>query len=94
MECSEELNRRVQGAFVMPDFVSDDIYRYVSFNWLGNCPIQDKGLCALHREKGEGYLPKICRLYPRSLKQINDTLFVSCSGSCEKVAEILYENKS
>ncbi len=74
MECSEELNRRVQGAFVMPDFVSDDIYRYVSFNWLGNCPIQDKGLCALHREKGEGYLPKICRLYPRSLKQINDTL--------------------
>ena len=94
MECSEELNRRVQGAFVMPDFVSDDIYRYVSFNWLGNCPIQDKGLCALHREKGEGYLPKICRLYPRSLKQINDTLFASCSGSCEKVTEILYENKS
>ena len=25
MDCSEELNRRVQGVFVMPDFVSDDI---------------------------------------------------------------------
>lgn len=91
MDCSKELDRRIQNAFVIPETVTESCYRYVSFNWLGECPIQDKGLCYLHREKGEAYLPKICRLYPRSYKQINDTLVMNCSSSCERVVEMLYE---
>ena len=91
MNCSKELDRRIQNAFVIPETVTDSCYRYVSFNWLGECPIQDKGLCYLHREKGEAYLPKICRLYPRSYKQINNTLVMNCSSSCERVVEMLYE---
>ena len=94
MNCSKELDRRIQNAFVVPETVTDSCYRYVSFNWLGECPIQDKGLCYLHREKGEDYLPKICRLYPRSYKQINDTLIMNCSSSCERVIEMLYEGDS
>ena len=67
MECSEDLNRRVQSAFVIPETVNDDVYRYVSFNWLGQCPIQEKGLCSLHAEKGEGYLPKVCNREAHSM---------------------------
>lgn len=94
MNFSKELDRRIQNAFVIPETVTDSCYRYVSFNWLGECPIQDKGLCYLHREKGEEYLPKICRLYPRSCKQINGTLVMNCSSSCERVVEMLYESDS
>ena len=94
MECSDELNRRIQYAFIVPETVSDECYRYISFNWLGECPIQEKGLCYLHREKGEDYLPRVCRLYPRSLKKINDQKVASCSSSCEKVVEMLYEMDS
>ncbi|MBQ2657570.1 MAG: flagellin lysine-N-methylase [Erysipelotrichaceae bacterium] len=94
MNCSKELDRRIQNAFIIPETVTDSCYRYVSFNWLGECPIQDKGLCYLHREKGEEYLPKICRLYPRSCKQINGTLIMNCSSSCERVVEMLYESDS
>ena len=93
MECSEDLNRRVQSAFVIPETVNDDVYRYVSFNWLGQCPIQEKGLCSLHAEKGEGYLPKVCKLYPRSLKKVGVHNVASCSSSCERIIEMLYERK-
>lgn len=94
MNCSKELDRRIQNAFIIPETVTDACYRYVSFNWLGECPIQEKGLCYLHREKGEEYLPKTCRLYPRSCKQINSTLIMNCSSSCERVVEMLYESDS
>ncbi len=92
MECSDDLYRRVQRAFEEPDFVTDDCYRYISFNWLGQCPVQEKGLCALHSEKGEQFLPKVCRLYPRSLKKINSYNVATCSSSCEAVLELLYDS--
>lgn len=91
MECSRNLNRRIQNAFIVPEVVTDEVYRYISFNWLGQCPIQEKGLCYLHREKGEEFLPKICRLYPRSLKRIGNYNVACCSSSCERVVEILYD---
>ncbi len=92
MECSDDLYSRVQRAFEEPEFVTEDCYRYICFNWLGQCPLQDQGLCNVHREKGESYLPKICRLYPRSLKRINGHNLASCSSSCEAVLEYLYEH--
>lgn len=91
MECSDDLNRRIQNTFIIPETVTDACYRYVSFNWLGNCPLQDRGLCKLHREKGEDFLPKVCRLYPRSLKEVNGIRFACCSSSCERVVEMLME---
>ena len=94
IECSEDLNRCIQNTFIMPETVTDSCYRYISFNWQGICPLQEKGLCNLHREKGEKYLPEVCRLYPRSLKQINDIGIASCSSSCERVAEMLLEANS
>ena len=87
MDCSDELSRRIQNAFVMDESGT----HHISFNWLGLCPIQEKGLCYLHREKGEKFLPKVCRLYPRSLKNVNGVNIASCSSSCEAVIELLYD---
>ena len=92
MECSDRLYRRVQRSFEEPELVSEDRYRYVSFNWLGQCPLQEKGLCTIHKEKGEDFLPKICRLYPRSLRMLNQYHFLSCSSSCEAVLEYLFDH--
>ena len=92
MECSDELNRCVQNAFVFPEVVDDLCYRYVSINWLGYCNLFDNGLCRIQKEKGEEYLPKICRLYPRSFKNIGGHNVASCSSSCERVIEMLYED--
>jgi len=93
MECSESLNECIQNTFVMPDVVTDNHYRYISFNWLGDCRILKDGLCQLYIEKGESFLPKICCLYPRSFKNINNIKIASCSNSCEKVIEMIYENE-
>ena len=92
MECSDELNRCVQNAFVIPEVVDDLCYRYVSINWLGYCNLLNNGLCRIQKEKGEEYLPKICRLYPRSFKNIGGHNVASCSSSCERVIEMLYED--
>lgn len=92
MECSDDLYRRVIMAFVEPDFSTEERYRYISFNWLGECPLQDQKLCTIHRDKGEDFLPRICRLYPRSFKSINGQNYVSCSGSCEAVIERLLDS--
>ena len=92
MECSDELYSRVQRAFEVPAVITDSCFRYICFNWLGECPLHDKGLCSIHRDKGEDFLPKICRLYPRSYKHINDYNFVSCSSSCEAVVEQLFDD--
>ena len=91
MECSDDLNRRIHSTFVIPETVSEERYRYISFNWLGCCPIQDNKLCRLHREKGESYLPAVCRLFPRSLKNIDGVNVACCSASCERTVEMLFE---
>ncbi len=94
LDCSEELDRRIQKTFVIPEQVTEDCYRYISFNWEGVCPIQEKGLCSLYSEVGEEVLPRVCRLFPRSLKDINGHLLACCSSSCERVVEMLYEADS
>ena len=91
-ECSDELYSRITRSFEEPEIITDDCFRYICFNWLNQCPIQEKGLCAIHREKGESFLPKICRLYPRSLKNICGHNIASCSSSCEAVLEYLYDH--
>lgn len=90
MDCSKQLSEKIQMTFEVPEITSDDCFRYISFDWLGKCRLLDDGLCYLHREKGEEYLPKICRLYPRSLKNINGVNLATCSSSCEKVVELLF----
>ena len=91
LDCSKELDHRIQRSFSIPETVTEEHFRYVSFNWEGVCPIQEEGLCNLYREKGEDVLPEVCRLYPRSLKNINGHNVACCSSSCERVVELLLE---
>lgn len=94
MECSEELHNKIEVAFEDPKIPSPNCYKYISFNWLGECKLNEGGLCMLHAKAGEDKLPKICRLYPRSLKKVNGQLIASCSSSCEAVVEMLYKANS
>jgi len=91
MNCDENLRHRLDISFKEPDIIDDDRYRIISFNYVGDCPIQKDGLCNIQSELGEECLPKICRLYPRSLKMVNDKLIACCSSSCERVIEMLIE---
>ena len=92
MKCSEKLNECIQNTFVVPEIVTENNYRNISFNWLGDCHMLENGLCSLYLEKGDEYLPKICRLYPRSFKDVNNIKIASCSNSCEKVVEMIYDS--
>ena len=93
VECSNELHKRIESSFNDPDFPTPETYKYISYNWLGECPINKDGLCLLYKENLFEYLPKICRLYPRSFKEINGKLFMCLSSSCERVIEMLFEEK-
>lgn len=92
MDCSAELSDKIARCFSMPDYVTNDHYRFINFNYLGECPLLEKGLCLLHGEKGEAYLPQVCNLFPRSFKSINGHKLAVCSASCEGVTELLYES--
>lgn len=94
MECSSKLHDRIEIAFEDPSSPSENKFKYISFNWLGECKLNEGGLCLLHVEHGPNALPKICRLYPRSLKKINNQLIASCSSSCEAVVEMLFDADS
>jgi len=94
MECNDEMYRKIQMAFVDPECASEERYKIISFNYLGDCPIQENGLCKIHAEFGETKLPKVCRLYPRSLKQINHQKVACCSSSCERVVELLLDSEN
>lgn len=93
MECSKDLHDKIDVCFEDVKSPSEQKYKYISYNWLGNCPLNKDGLCMLHAEQGEDNLPMICRLYPRSLKRIGDYYIACCSSACEKVVEMLYEQK-
>ena len=92
MPCNEELRHSLDVSFVDPDYATSENFKVISFNYFGDCPIQKDGLCQIQKEFGEDMLPAVCRLYPRSLKQVNGQLIACCSSSCERVIELLIEN--
>ena len=92
LECSERLHEKLESAFCIPDFPTTGRYRMIEPDWLGQCHMLDTdGLCMLQKECGEGVLPEVCRVYPRSYKNENGNLQACCSSSCERVVEMLME---
>ena len=90
LECSKNLSDKIQSSLVEPDFPTDEVYRLISPNYLGYCPmLDDNGLCMIHKELGPECLSEICRCYPRSYKKVNNVLQATCSNSCEAVVEQL-----
>ncbi len=93
-EYSPELRRRVDVAFkpATNPAPTPERYALISYNWLGKCPLQtDEGLCAMHRELGEGAIPTICRRYPRCVR-VAPVHEACTSTSCEYTLELLYRD--
>ena len=90
LDCAPEMHHRLECAFRAPASPSPERYRLISPNWLGFCPLHsEEGLCTLQLECGAQALPEICRVYPRSLKEVAGERRACCSGSCEAVIEAL-----
>ena len=54
------------------------------------CPhLDERGLCRIITELGEGYLCDICREHPRFYNRVFDTLEVGIGLSCEEAARIV-----
>lgn len=91
IDCSPELRRRIDVAFRISEHPTEEEYVYIAPSSDGNCRMMDENhLCMIHRECGEEFQPAVCRLYPRAIKTENPAAAV-CSGSCEKVIEMLME---
>lgn len=94
MDCNQELRGHLDTSFIQPSHPTKEKYRIISYNFLGDCPMQRNGLCQIHADLGPEYLPSICQMYPRSLKNINGTYYACCSSSCERVIEMLIDEPS
>jgi len=88
-----KLNRSIQKALPIQITPDNRNFRYIEHDYQGNCPILEDGLCLLYKEKGEEAVPEICRLFPRSFRNINGRNLLLCSNSCERVVELLYEKR-
>lgn len=90
MPCSKELSDKINYSLIEPDFPTNDKYRVIGKNYLGDCPMLDEsGLCMIHSQLGIDALPSVCKQYPRSLKKVNDVYEANCSNSCEAVVQLL-----
>lgn len=90
LECSETLHEKIESSFVKIDFGAPDKFAHIVPDWRGQCRmLGDDGLCMIQKECGEEMIPETCRVYPRSLKNINDNREAVCSASCEAVVEML-----
>ena len=88
LECEPSLRRRLDTAFYPLDTPSEERFAMVNLRCDGDCPLHaGDGLCELHRQKGEGAIPSVCRMYPRSVRGNG----CCCTDSCEAVIEKLSE---
>lgn len=94
MNCSDDLHRRLECAFCVPEIPSPERFRVIAPNWMGRCPLHGSdGLCVLQKECGADALPEICRVYPRSMKAEGGMNQACCSASCEAVVELLMQQE-
>lgn len=95
LNCSKKLRKNLDTAFYPADRRDNERYALFRKKEDGDCPLRlNDGLCGLQKECGEGILPSVCRYYPRAVRG-GYAYECSCSGSCEKVIEMLFarENK-
>ena len=89
LSCSKNLRRTLDAAFYLADRPTPEEYAFVSPSPDGACRLLGKdGFCTLQQACGEGILPSVCKLYPRSYKS-GLQLEGCCSASCEATVELL-----
>ncbi|NLO64650.1 MAG: hypothetical protein GX095_05370 [Clostridiales bacterium] len=93
LNCSKKLRKKLDVSFYIAENPHPQRYAVFKKTGEGDCPLRQKdGLCGLHKECGEEVLPGICRYYPRAPRG-GYAFECSCSGSCEKVIELLMARK-
>lgn len=92
LECTEYFRKKLNDAFYIELKPTIDHYAIIKKNYEGDCVFHgNDGLCELHKNFGEQNIPSICNFYPRYINK-EMALERSCSNSCEKVLEMLFEN--
>jgi len=92
LECNKSLRDKIDRAFRPLQTPTKERYAEITHNQNGDCPLLLKsGYCELHSKFGEEVLPSVCRYYPRGPK-MDYALESSCTNSCEKTLELLFEN--
>lgn len=91
LPCKKKIREKLDRAFSIVPNPTPERYAMVRANFEGDCPLHmENGYCLLHSQCGEDALPNICRLFPRAPKS-NYANECSCSNSCERVLEQLFE---
>ena len=86
LDCPSELRYILDCALAVVDDPCPERYAMMKPSYTGKCRlINEEGLCSLQLACGEGVLPAVCRMYPRSLTEKH----AGCSASCECVVEML-----
>ncbi|MGN1095863.1 MAG: flagellin lysine-N-methylase [Eubacteriales bacterium] len=92
LNCKKTLKRKLDRAFYIAEYPTNERYALVNEDENGYCPLIDsEGYCALQRACGEDVLPIVCRMYPRSIKK-GEPMELSLSASCERTVELLMES--
>jgi len=93
LSCNKSLREKIDRAFRPLHNPSPERYAEITHNHKGNCPLLlDNGYCELHAKCTEEVLPSVCRYYPRGPK-FDYAFESSCTNSCEKTLELLFEEE-
>lgn len=73
---------------------TEDQYAEIVLTEEGNCPyFSADGLCQIQKEYGVGLMTQTCRIFPRKVNRYLDHAECSLSPGCERVLELLLEEK-
>lgn len=93
VECSPDLRRKIDVALRLKSQRSPEAYAEISPRYDGNCPLRlEDGRCALHAELGGDVLSRVCKMYPRGVRN-DESPECSCTNSCEAVLEMLFQQQ-
>lgn len=94
LDCDEEMRRRLDRGVKVALTPTEEHYAQITPRFDGDCYMRlEDGRCAIQANFGEKALPRLCRLYPRGIRGIPKP---ECApaNSCERVIELLYEEKA
>lgn len=87
-----EVRKKLLGALKKTKFESR--YAELKLNAQNRCPhFMKNGLCYIHRNLGEKYLPAICETFPRQYFFLGGKLIRTLDISCPIAAHLLFESE-
>lgn len=92
LDCDNNFREKLDRGFYINLKPTSEHYAIIRKDYNGDCVFHGcDGLCEIHKMFGEKAIPSVCNFYPRNISK-ELALEKSCSNSCEKVLELLFEN--